>query len=291
MAMSRRRLTLLLALTPGIGGKSLVRVLARLDLAGMAPETFLGLAVDAYREEFGLNAKAAQALAEGREGLRKQVEEVEARLEALGVVLLTAADASYPERLEAFDVDPPPALFAYGNVKLLRNPTFTVLSSRKTSPAGLNQIEQLAESGVLAGQTLVAGHDRPEYQRAAVVPLRWGAPRIVCLDRGLFRALGEDLNQEPFRAARLWRYQFDPLTDLALSPCRPELGFAGLNNQVRDRLIASLSDRLEFVEVTPDGNMEKLARQALKVGRTVRVSDRSIGYRALVEAGAERLEA
>jgi predicted Rossmann fold nucleotide-binding protein DprA/Smf involved in DNA uptake len=111
------------------------------------------------------------------------------------------------------------------------------------------------------------------------------------LDRGLFRALGEDLNQEPFRAARLWRYQFDPLTDLAISPCRPELGFAGLNNQVRDRLIASLSDRLDFVEVNPGGNMEKLARQALAAGRKVRVSDRSVAYRELERTGAERIGA
>ena len=117
----------------------------------------------------------------------------------------------------------------------------------------------------------MTGHDRPEYQRSAVVPLRWGAPRILCLDRGLFQVLGDDLKNEAFRAARLWRYEFDPSTDLVISPFRPESGFIGVNNQVRDRLVASLSHRLTFVNVRPDGNMEKLARTAEKAGRQVTV--------------------
>ena len=291
MSPSRRRLALLLSLTPGIGGKSLVRILARLDLLGIGPEEFVRLSAASLVEEFGLKPKAAEALAGRLPQLESYTEEVEKRLDEHGVTLVTAADASYPERLEAFDSNPPPALFHYGNAKLLRTKTFCVLSSRRTSIAGLGQIEKLAEAGVLEGETLICGHDRPEFQRAAVVPLRWGAPRVICLDRGLFQALGEDLSQEPFRAARLWRYKFDPSTDLAISPCRPETGFVGLNNQVRDRLIASLSDRLDFVEVNLGGNMEKLARQGLKAGRKVRVSDRSVGYRELMSVGAERIDA
>jgi DNA processing protein len=288
---SRRRLALLLSLTPGIGGRSLVRILSRLDLLGVKPNEFAALSQAALVEEFGLRPDVAARLTQDMPELEKSSEGIERKLDELGVVLATAADANYPERLERFDADPPPALFLYGNAKLLRNNTFCVLSSRRTSIAGLDQIEKLAEEGVLAGETLVSGHDRPEYQRSAVVPLRWGAPRILCLDRGLFRALGEDLSNEPFRAARLWRYKFDPSTDLAISPCRPELGFTGVNNQIRDRLVAALSDRLDFVEVAAGGNMEKLARQALKCGLTVRISDRSLGYRELLASGAGKLEA
>ena len=291
MSASRRRLALLLSLTPGVGGKSLVRILARMDLLGIQPNEFLGLSEASLVEEFGLRPKTAAAISGGLSELTKRSEEIERRLDEHGVTLVTAADASYPERLEEFDADPPPALFLHGNVKLLRNKTFCVMSSRRTSVAGLSQIEKLAEEGVLAGETLISGHDRPEYQRAAVVPLRWGAPRVICLDRGLFQALGENLSEEPFRAARLWRYKFDPSTDLAISPCRPETGFVGVNNQVRDRLVASLSERLDFVEINPGGNMEKLARQALRAGRAVRISDRSVAHRDLVHSGAETLEA
>lgn len=289
MNTSRRRLGLLLSLTPGIGGKSLVRILTRLDLLGISADEFLGLSEESLREEFGLHAKAAASLRAQLPELQSRSKDIEEKLELFGVNLVTAADASYPEKLELFDSRPPPALFFYGNAKLLRTRTFCVMSSRRTSLSGLDQIEKLAESGVLEGETLVSGHDRAEYQRSAVVPLRWGAPRVLCLDRGLFQALGEDLSQEPFRAARLWRYKFDPNTDLAISPCRPEQGFVGLNNQVRDRLIAALSDRLDFVEISPGGNMEKMARLGLKSGRKVRVSDRSVGYRDLRSLGAEVL--
>jgi len=268
MSLPRRRLSLLLALTPGIGGKSVARILQRNDLMGRSPEEFLRFAPEVYREEYKITAKAARALAERRQSLA-DIEAMEKRLDALGVSLVTADDVHYPRKLEAMDPDPPGVLFLYGNQKLLSAKTFCVLSSRNTPPSGLETIERLAEEGVLRGEVLVSGHDRPEYQRSAVVPLRWGAPRILVLDRGLFDALGENLREEPFRAARLWRYQFDPGTDLVVSPFRPESRFIGVNNQVRDRLVAGLSDRLDFVHVAEGGMMEKLADRARRSGRQV----------------------
>lgn len=273
-------------MTPGIGGRSVTRVLARNGLLNRSPEEFLSLAAETYREEYRLSAKAAGALAADPKGALRGVMELERRLEGLGVTLITSVDAHYPALIEEMDPDPPGVLFLYGNQKLLQAQTFCVLSSRNSMPADLDLIERLAEEGVLSGEVLVSGHDRPEYQRSAVVPLRWGSPRILCLDRGLFRVLGEDLRDEAFRAARLWRYQFDPGTDLVVSPFRPDSDFIGVNNQVRDRLVAGLSRRLAFVQVNPGGNMERLARQALKAGRPVAVSDRSPGYRALTGLGA-----
>lgn len=282
--MTRREFALWLAMTPGVGGRTVTRVLARCDLLGRSPQDFQRLGPEALKEEFGIKqSRVAEKLA-------TQEREIDAtllrRLDGLGVSWITMADAHYPARVEQFDPDPPGVLFVYGNLRLLDAKTFCVLSSRNTMPAGLDQMERLAEEGVLRGEVVVSGHDTPEYQRSALVPLRWGAPRILCLDRGLFPALGENLTEEPFRAARLWRYQFDPKTDLVVTPFRPEAKFIGVNNQLRDRLIASLCVRLDFVEVAPGGNMEKLARMALKAGRPVRISDRSVGYRGLVELGA-----
>lgn len=289
MSISPRSFALMLALTPGIGGRTVTRVIARNSLLGREPEEFMRLSPEAWREEYRLSAKAAQALDASRSDAGKGVGEFERRLNGLGVTLVTAADAHYPTLIEEMDPEPPGVLFLYGNHKLLDAQTFCVLASRNTLPRDLERIEQLTEEGVMNGEVLVTGHDRPEYQRSAIVPLRWGSPRILCLDRGLFQVLGPDLKDEAFRAARLWRYQFDPSTDLVISPFRPEAGFVGVNNQVRDRLVACLSRRLDFVQVAEGGNMEKLARMALKVGRRVRVSDRSIGYRKLVESGAETL--
>ncbi|MFI5387244.1 MAG: DNA-processing protein DprA [Fimbriimonadales bacterium] len=287
--MTSRSFSLLLAMTPGIGGRSVTRVLTRNGLLNRSPEEFLNLSSESYREEYKLTAKAATELAYNREDRRKKTEELEKRLGGLGVTLVTCADANYPTLVEEMDPDPPGVLFLYGNQRLLEGKTFSVLSSRNARPADLDLIEKLTEEGVLNSEILVAGHDRPEYQRAAVVPLRWGAPRILCLDRGLFKVLGDDLKDEAFRAARLWRYQFDPRTDLVVSPFRPDADFVGVNNQVRDRLVGCLSRRIDFVHMTEGGNMARIARLALKARRQVRVSDRIIGYRAWVDAGAEAM--
>ncbi|MGV3616368.1 MAG: hypothetical protein ACO1SV_13635 [Fimbriimonas sp.] len=287
MSLPRRSFALLLAMTPGFGGRSVTRVLARNELLGRSPEHFLGLSPEAWREEYRLTKRAVDALSGDQTVLIARVGEMERRLGGLGVSLITAADAHYPAMVEEMDPDPPGVLFLYGNARLLEARTFCVLASRGTLPADLELIERLTEEGVLEGEVLVTGHDRPEYQRSAVVPLRWGSPRILCLDRGLFRVLGEDLRDEAFRTARLWRYEFDPGTDLVVSPFRPEADFIGINNKVRDRLVGCLSRRLDFVNVSPGGNMEGLVKMGLKAGRRVRVSDRIVGFRALREMGAE----
>jgi predicted Rossmann fold nucleotide-binding protein DprA/Smf involved in DNA uptake len=278
MSLPRRSFILTLAMMPGVGGRSVVRILARNDLLSRTPEEFFQLSNEAYREEYRLTAKVAEYLVEHRDTLIAEVAPFEKRLEALGVRWTVVTDAGYPELLERFDPDPPAILFLYGNTKLLEAKTFAVLSSRNSSRTALDTIDQLTEEGVLNREVIVTGHDKPEYQRSAVVPLRWGAPRILCLDRGLFQVLGEDLRNEAFRMARLWRYEFDPTTDLVISPFRPEASFKGINNQVRDRLVAGLSQRIDFVNVAHGGNMEKLAKFALKDGRTVRMLDPSMEW-------------
>lgn len=284
--MTRRTFALLLAMTPGIGGKGVVRVLARNDLLGRNAEEFLRLSPEVLKEEYRLSAKSATAL-----GLASMdaVRSLEDRLDKLGVSLVTAADAHYPMRVEEMDPTPPGVLFFYGNSRLLNAQTFSVLGSRGTPPRALERIEERVERGVLEAEVLVSGHDRPEYQRAAVVPLRWGSPRILCLDRGLFEALGENLRDEPFRAARLWRYQFDPTTDLVVSPFRPEAHYVGVNNQVRDRLVACLSDRMELVHANAGGNMERNAKLALKAGRPVLIAEECACASSLRALGAQAL--
>ena len=287
MSLSSRTFSLLLAMTPGMGGRSVTRVLARNELLGRSAEEFLALAPEVLREEYGLSAKAAANLTVDREDRKLATTETEDRLSALGVIWITSADAGYPSLIEEMDADPPGVLFLFGNTRLLDSKTFCVLSSRTALPADLDLMEKLCEEAVLNSEVLVTGHDRATYQRSAVVPLRWGSPRILCLDRGLFKVLGTELKQEAFRAARLWRYEFDPTTDLVVSPFRPDAGFVGINNKVRDRLVGCLSRRLDFVHIGDGGNMDKIAKMALKVGRPVRISDRTMGWRQYQSLGAE----
>lgn len=284
---TRRRLTLALALTPGIGGKTLTRVLTRNDLLGRTPEDFLRLGPEALREEYKLKPKVAETWTSNQSEWLSEADRLAAVLEPHRVHLVTAADAHYPRRIETMDSDPPGLLYLYGNHRLIDKFTFAVLSSRGTTTDQLAWMEKLAESHILDGRTLVSGHDTPEYQRSAVTSLRWGAPRILVLDTGLFTALGQDLKEEPFAAARLWRFQFDPQTDLALTWINPLRTYHRNSNRLRDRLVASLALSLDFVNLRPGGNMHRLALAALAAGRQVRINEDLPFFPELHQHGAQ----
>jgi len=111
-------------------------------------------------------------------------------------------------------------------------------------PRELDAIEREAEELVLNSKILVCGVHSAAHQRAAVVPLRWGAPRIVVLSGGFRYHMGEDFKGELFRAARLWRYQFDARTDLVVSRRAPDKKptYASHNPTV-DRLVKLIASR------------------------------------------------
>lgn len=290
MSLSQRRLVLALGAAPGIGDKTVRRVLERQGAAGVDADALASASARDLQEVFGMSARAAEIWLEGRSRYLERAARLEEKLDRFGVRLLTIRDDDYPTRVHSFDPDPPALLFAYGNVRLLEANTFCVLSSRACPQAGLDLMERLAEEGVLRGETLVSGHDRPEYQCTAIVPLRWAAPRILVLDRGLFAALGKDLSDEPFRSARLWRHRFDPESDVAMSIGSPDLPFDARGNQKRDRLVAALSLRLDFVHVSERGNMEKLLSLALRASRPTRVGPFVADRPRWIESGAAPLE-
>jgi DNA processing protein len=138
-------------------------------------------------------------------------------------------------------------LWLYGNVRLLDSRLAYIEAAGYRSnhrPAELDEIEQATERLVLDGQVLVAGIHSPAHQRSAVVPLRWGSPRILVLSGGFQYHLGPNLQDEPFRAARLWRYQFDPHTDLVVSRRAPDrLPTYALINPTVDRLVKAIALR------------------------------------------------
>lgn len=156
-----------------------------------------------------------------------------------------------PRRSAPFDQEPgfyePAGLWLYGNVRLLEGKLAHVeeaLGEPDHLPSELDAIERKAEELVLNGCVLVTGIHNPAHQRAAIVPLRWGAPRILVLSGGFKHHLGPGLKDEPFRAARLWRYQFDERTDLVISRRWPDRKptFA-LSNPTVDRLVQRIACR------------------------------------------------
>ncbi len=289
MPVSRRVLTLGLALAPGIGSKTITRILTRNDLLGISADEFLDLGPEALQEEYRLGPKRSEQFVQIRHQVVEQAIELEKNLATMGVSAVTAADAHYPRQLELYDPHPPQLLYLYGNTRLLTAKTFCVLSSRRSPENALLEIEKSTENLVLRGLTLVTGHDTAEYQRSAVTALRWGAPRILVLDTGFYNALGDNLTDEPFPAARLWRYKFDPKTDLAISAVSPFGKYHRNSNRIRDRLIGGLSLVFHGIQIAPGGNMEKLLRMAVRAGRSVAISELSPNAETMLEIGAEIL--
>lgn len=159
-----------------------------------------------------------------------------------------------PKRNAPFQLEPgfyePAGLWLYGNARLLSGTMVSIEAAQGRpghSRAELDEIEQCAEKHVLEARILVTGIHNPAHQRAAVVPLRWGSPRILVVSGGFYSHLGKELKDEPFRAARLWRYQFDPQTDLVISRRAPDrLPTFALYNPTVDRLIRRVAKR-DFV--------------------------------------------
>lgn len=165
-----------------------------------------------------------------------------------GIVPLIDVRPDWFEKISAGLGFQPKRLLAYGNLDLLDRPLFICAEGLvppkeqrfETWKVG-DRIEQQAEAGVLEGKVLLTGIVTPLEQRGAVVPLRWGAPRILVIPCAMELALGPDLDQEPFRSARLWRYKFDPSTDLVLTQYAPGSGRMVYNQRVT-RLILGIME-------------------------------------------------
>lgn len=156
-----------------------------------------------------------------------------------------------PVRSAPFNHEPgfyiPAGLWLYGNARLLNASLACVeqtFGAPDHSPDELDEIERMAERLVLEGKALVTGIHNPAHMRAAIVPLRWGSPRVLVVSGGFEYHLGQKLDQEPFRAARLWRYQWDPQTDLIVSRRAPEkLPTYAQHNPTMDRLVTKIANR------------------------------------------------
>jgi predicted Rossmann fold nucleotide-binding protein DprA/Smf involved in DNA uptake len=260
---------LLLCLAPHVGHSTFDRVLNECRLRGIEPEELLRMSTDRLREEFRLRRDAARALTNGAKELRRRAHLLRQKVADKPVRLVTRESPLYPRTLDEFCPAPPGYLFLYGNPKVLNNPTFCVIASRGATREDLDRVGRIVEQQTLQGKTLVTGSNTPAYRAAAVVPLRWGAPRIVVVERGLFSALGDDLERELFPAARLWRHRFDPVTDLVISFSRPEEGAAKSDPARRDEIVVGLSQEVYAVRLRKGGNMERLAARAEERGRAL----------------------
>jgi DNA processing protein len=287
--LTDRQWLLFLSLLPDVGRKTLRHVLERQQVRRETPAEILRLPDETLREEYRLPPRALRALREERTARLEETARLDAHLTRCGVRWLSFQDAAYPAALEAMP-EPPAVLFLYGNHALLDGLTVALLGSHSISAEGLHELEQLAESLMAQGLTLLVSATQPAYQRALLCAVRNGAPYVLALDRGLLRAFGDDLRKEPLKQARIWQAEFDPAQALAISPFRPRDGWLAESGKYRDALVGYLANAVIVVEARPDGYIVQLCRELLQHGRTVYVMTQRLdhlpGNRQILEAGA-----
>lgn len=257
-------------MTPGVSETKIQKCFAGLEMHNYKLSDFETFSSEQW-ETLGFSKTASDLLTKPTNQIDEQIARIAGIMADSPLKLVDISNPLFPTQLESFLKTPPFYLFLYGNIPLLKAKKFAVIASQGATHKHMQQVEAMTEAGVLKGETLVVGVNTDAYKRAAVVPLRWGAPRIIVLDRGLFAALGENLDQEMFPAARLWRYRFDPEVDLVVSFCRPDEEYRKGANQTRDRIVVGLADRLVAPYTRPKGTMATLAARAASLGRPVQM--------------------
>ena len=143
---------LALRMTPGLGTRK----------AGQLLEVFrtpqaIFRASRSELQNLGVSAGVAQSIASGcafEEAAAQQNQAAEA-----GAALVPLSDPRYPPGLRDI-FDPPPLLFARGQIELLGTLILGVVGTRRPSPYGMAAAGRLAKDLAAAGLTIVSGMAR-----------------------------------------------------------------------------------------------------------------------------------
>jgi DNA processing protein len=279
--------TLLLAQLPGVGERTLSRVLAAAQQRGEPAQRLLLHPPELLRRELGMPDRAIDALrSEARTGFRR-TRSLAARLQGDGVELLTRDSPDYPRRIERSLAAPPPILFLYGNRGVLSFPSVALLSSREITSQLVNATVLATRCAVEEGLSVIVGGMKATHRIAAATGRAARAPRAVVLDRGVLAAFAGNLQRDPFGLGGA-RLCFDRAATLALSRFRPHDHAVPANGRKRDELIAALGDVLFVISARPGGETERLCAAAIDRGRCVLLWHGE--NRGLVAAGAHPVD-
>lgn len=275
---SRDDLAALLALAelPGIGVgrlRTLVEALGGAAAACTAPAhviaTLPGFGRAAARAVRGVSPARGRAVLE--------------RLDRLGGRVLQPADPAFPPLLTQIP-DPPPLLFAWGDVALLARPAAAIVGSRDHSSYGAAAVRLVASGVARAGVTVVSGMARGIDALAHTAALDAGGASVGVLGNGfgvIYPAANRALYERMVAHGCLVT-EFPPGE-------RPHAGAFPRRN----RLISGLAGVTVVVEAAPPSGALQTADCALDQGRTVLAvpgpitSPQALGPNRLIQQGAK----
>ena len=262
---------------PHLGPKGISRLISELppglpdDAIDLGGVRCWALSADTLQHEYKLHPEAAHCLAARKDELLAASAQIAESVAQLGIRVITDTDRDYPAMLREYEATPPPILYAYGNLALLRERKFAVIGSSKISPRAVEVTREIA--GMLSDEGLVAvtSHNTHPYQIVGLAAKSRNAPVALVLDRGILCAFPQGLGVEPVAQARIWDIRFDSGRDLVLSRFRLYDRWIGSNGRDRDRMVFGLADVVVAVDVRPGGVMESECLRAHGKGREVYV--------------------
>ncbi len=265
-----------LALTPGIGSKTIRRLLAVFGTL----DAILCASDDQLQTVQGIGPKTASAIR------RIELERVAADLrhfDQQGVGVVTWLDASFPTALTPLD-DAPLALFYRGAVSPLAWTLHAVaiVGTREPSTGSIDQAETLAAGFAERGWIVVSGLARGIDSAAHRGALDAGGPTLAVLGSGVNMIY-------PPENAVLARRVLD--NGSLLSECHPLARPSALGLTIRNRIITGLSRAVIIVEAGATSGALHAARNAKAQGRLVfAIPNGSTGNAQLLTDGALPLE-
>lgn len=267
-----------LALAPGVGNTSLLRLLTAFG----SPEAVLA----SSRAALSAHLSPAQCNTLLAEPDPAELDAVHAWLDQPGNSLMTLADEDYPKTLLEI-ADPPAVLYCKGRRSLLSQPGLGIVGSRNATPQGIRDAEAFAHALSDAGLTIISGLALGIDAAAHRGGLSGAGSSIAIIGTGLDRIY-------PARNKSLAHQ----LAESGLIVSEFALGTAPLPGHFprRNRLISGLSRGVLVVEAAPNSGSLITARVATEQGRDVFAIPGSIhsplsrGCHALIKQGAKLVE-
>jgi len=143
---------LALHMTPGLGTRRAGQLLERFR----SPQAIFRASVSEL-EGAGLNGGLARSIASGCSF--DSAADQQTKMRKAGARLVTLGSALYPEPLRRI-FDPPPVMFARGDVELLHSICLGLVGTRRPTPYGIAAAERLSGDLARAGMTIVSGMAR-----------------------------------------------------------------------------------------------------------------------------------
>ncbi|HSH97454.1 MAG: DNA-processing protein DprA [Methylophilaceae bacterium] len=267
-----------LSLINGVGGQTLCKLLSAFG----TPDAIYNASVSQLKNV--ASEAVTKLIAQGPDN-----QAIQPTLDWLAIEgnhLITLADSCYPKLLLEI-ADPPPLLYAKGNLDLLNMPSIAIVGSRNASPQGAKNAEDFACALSELGFCIVSGMALGIDGSAHIGALKGSGNTIAVVGTGLdivYPAKHRDLAHQIAQRGLI-------ISEFGLNtPSRPQ------NFPRRNRIISGLSLGCLVVEANIQSGSLITARLATEQGREVFAIPGSIhspvskGCHSLIKQGAKLVD-